>query len=101
MSARYIGSFAADVHRNLLEGGVFYYPADTKDPDLPNGKLRLLYEAAPMAFLAEQAGGAASDGTQRILDIEPQTLHQRTPLFIGSRGLVELAEEFMHRYDER
>lgn len=100
LSARYIGSFAADVHRNLLEGGVFFYPADTKDPDLPNGKLRLLYEAAPMAFLAEQAGGAASDGARRILDIEPQTLHQRTPLFIGSRALVEQAHLFLRHYDQ-
>ncbi len=67
---------------------------------MPNGKLRLLYEAAPMAFLAEQAGGAASDGRQPILDITPQELHQRTPLFIGSRDLVAAAEEFLRRYDE-
>ena len=100
LSSRYIGSFAADFHRNLIEGGVFYYPRDSKDPELPNGKLRLLYEAAPMAFLAEQAGGAASDGRQPILDITPQELHQRTPLFIGSRDLVAAAEEFLRRYDE-
>jgi fructose-1,6-bisphosphatase I len=95
LSLRYIGSLVADFHRNLLGGGVFYYPADTRDPDKPHGKLRLLYEAAPLAFLAEQAGGAASDGTQPILDIQPRELHQRTPLFIGSRNLVTLAEEYI------
>jgi fructose-1,6-bisphosphatase I len=95
LSLRYIGSLVSDFHRNLLGGGIFYYPADTRDPAKPHGKLRLLYEGAPLAFLAEQAGGAASDGTQPILDIEPTYLHQRTPLFIGSRDLVELAEAFM------
>ena len=99
LSGRYIGSFAADFHRNLLEGGIFYYPRDSKDPQVPNGKLRLLYEAAPMAFLAEQAGGAASDGKQPILDIVPQELHQRTPLFIGSRELVAEAEEYLRRFE--
>ncbi len=101
LSSRYIGSFAADVHRNLMEGGIFYYPSDTKDPEMPDGKLRLLYEAAPMAFLVEQAGGTASNGTQRILDIEPHSLHQRTPLFIGSRGLVEEAEGFLRQHDRK
>ncbi len=95
LSCRYIGSFAADFHRNLIEGGIFYYPRDTKNPALPDGKLRLLYEAAPMAFLAEQAGGAASDGRQPILDIVPHELHQRTPLFIGSRDLVSMAETYL------
>ncbi len=95
LSLRYIGSLVADFHRNLLSGGIFYYPADTRDPKTPHGKLRLLYEAAPLAFLAEQAGGAASDGTQPILDIQPTKLHQRTPLFIGNRELVELAEGFI------
>jgi fructose-1,6-bisphosphatase I len=95
LSARYIGSLVADFHRNLLGGGIFYYPADTRDPKKPRGKLRLLYEAAPLSFLAEQAGGAASDGQQPILDIEPSGLHQRTPLFIGSRDLVELAEAYI------
>ncbi len=95
LSLRYIGSLVADFHRNLLAGGVFYYPAETKGGSKPQGKLRLLYEAAPLAFLAEQAGGYASDGTQRILDIEPTGLQQRVPLFIGSRPLVEKAEEFM------
>ena len=85
----------ADFHRNLLAGGVFYYPADAKDPELTHGKLRLLYEAIPLAFLAEQAGGYASDGHQPILDIQPTSLHQRTPLFIGDRELVALAEEYL------
>jgi fructose-1,6-bisphosphatase I len=96
---RYIGSLMADVHRTLLSGGVFYYPADTRDPGLPSGKLRLLYEAIPLAFLAEQAGGYASDGRQAILDIQPTSLHQRTPLFIGSRDLVQKAEEFIRTHD--
>jgi fructose-1,6-bisphosphatase I len=99
LSARYVGSLVADFHRNLLAGGVFYYPADTRDPDKPHGKLRLLYEAIPLAFLAEQAGGRGSDGTRNILDIAPQTLHQRIPLFVGSRELVEQAEEFIRKYD--
>jgi fructose-1,6-bisphosphatase I len=81
-NSRYIGSLVADFHRNLLAGGVFLYPADTKNT---SGKLRLLYEASPMAFIAEQAGGSATDGVRRILDIVPASLHQRTPLVIGSR----------------
>jgi fructose-1,6-bisphosphatase I len=85
-SARYIGSLVADFHRSLLKGGIYIYPATTK---APNGKLRLMYEANPLAFLAEQAGGLATDGTQRILDIEPTDLHQRVPLFIGSKNMVE------------
>jgi fructose-1,6-bisphosphatase I len=84
----------ADFHRNLLAGGVFYYPAEGKGAKA-KGKLRLLYEAAPLAFLAEQAGGYASDGYQSILDIEPTGLHQRVPLFIGSRKLVEQAERLL------
>jgi fructose-1,6-bisphosphatase I len=95
LSLRYIGSLVADFHRNLLAGGVFYYPSDSKSP---NGKLRLLYEANPLSFIAEQAGGYSSNGRQRILDIQPQELHQRTPLFIGSRDLVEKAEEFIRLY---
>lgn len=95
LSLRYIGSLVADFHRNLLGGGIFYYPADTREPKLPHGKLRLLYEAAPLAFLAEQAGGAASDGTQPILDIQPTHLHQRTPLFIGDKELVQTAEQYI------
>ncbi len=96
LSLRYIGSMVADFHRNLLTGGVYYYPAL---PSQPQGKLRLLYEAVPLAFIAEQAGGYASDGRRNILDIQPESLHQRTPLFIGNRGLVEKAEEFIARYD--
>ena len=99
LSLRYVGSLVADFHRNLLAGGVFYYPADSKDPEQPNGKLRLLYEAAPLAFIAEQAGGYASDGKQNIMDIEPDYLHQRTPLFIGNRELVEKAESLIKEHD--
>jgi fructose-1,6-bisphosphatase I len=99
LSLRYIGSLVADFHRNLLTGGVFYYPADTKDPKKPGGKLRLLYEAAPLAFLAQQAGGYASDGTQAILDIQPTKLHQRVPLYIGNKMLVEKAEEMIAAHD--
>ncbi len=93
-SLRYIGSLVSDFHRTLLYGGVFLYPADTKDPKKPHGKLRLLYEANPLAFVCEQAGGAASTGTQRIMEVEPQDLHQRVPLIIGSKHEVELAEKF-------
>ena len=89
----------ADFHRNLLAGGVFYYPADTIDPNKPFGKLRLLYEAAPLAFLAEQAGGYASNGHKNILDIQPDTLHQRTPLYIGDTNLVRKAEEYIRIHD--
>jgi fructose-1,6-bisphosphatase I len=98
LSARYVGSLVADFHRNLLAGGVFYYPADTLDPEKTQGKLRLTYEAIPLAFLAEQAGGRGSDGAQNILDIAPQSLHQRTPFFAGSRELVEQAEAFIRKY---
>ncbi len=99
LSLRYIGTLVSDFHRNLLAGGVFYYPADSKDPKATTGKLRLLYEAAPLAFVAEQAGGYASDGTGPILDIEPRSLHQRTPLFIGNKDLVEKVEEFIRGLD--
>ena len=85
-TARYIGSLVADFHRNLLKGGVFLYPATAREPD---GKLRLLYEAFPLAYLVERAGGAATDGRARILDRNPTALHERTPLVIGSRGLVD------------
>jgi fructose-1,6-bisphosphatase I len=83
---RYIGSMVADVHRNLIKGGIFMYPGTT---DKPKGKLRLLYEANPFAFIVEVAGGAATDGIQRILDIVPTKLHQRTPLFIGSKEMMD------------
>jgi fructose-1,6-bisphosphatase I len=99
LSLRYVGSLVADFHRNLMAGGVFYYPADHKDPQKTRGKLRLLYEAAPLAYLAEQAGGYASDGLGSILDIQPEGLHERTPLYIGNRPLVEKAEEFIREYD--
>jgi len=100
LSMRYVGTLVSDFHRNLLAGGVFYYPADTKDPKAPSGKLRLLYEAAPLAFIAEQAGGWASDGRRRILDIQPESLHQRTPLFIGNKELVEKVEAFVRENDK-
>jgi fructose-1,6-bisphosphatase I len=87
-SARYIGSLVADFHRNLLKGGIYIYPSTTKDP---NGKLRLMYECNALAFLAEQAGGKATDGGNRILTIQPKTLHQRTPLYIGSANMVDRA----------
>jgi fructose-1,6-bisphosphatase I len=93
-NARYIGSLVADFHRNLLAGGVFMYPADSKSPQ---GKLRLLYEAAPLAFVAAQAGGASSDGRTSILDIQPTGLHQRTPLLIGSKDDVAFVEEVLAR----
>jgi fructose-1,6-bisphosphatase I len=94
-SLRYIGSLVADFHRTLIKGGIFMYPMDYKDPNKPKGKLRLLYEAAPMAFVIDQAGGRASDGVQNILDILPTELHQRVPLYIGSREDVEQAERFI------
>jgi fructose-1,6-bisphosphatase I len=89
---RYVGSLVADAHRTLLKGGIFAYPPDTKSP---KGKLRLLYEANPMAFLFEQAGGAATDGTNRILDVKPTEIHQRTPLIIGSADDVTAYRQFM------
>ncbi|HWJ24867.1 MAG TPA: class 1 fructose-bisphosphatase [Gemmatimonadaceae bacterium] len=92
MNVRYVGSLVADFHRNLLGGGIFAYPANRKTP---NGKLRLLYEANPLAFVCEQAGGAAINGTKRILDIQPQELHERTPLYIGSKGDVETATHML------
>ncbi len=91
-STRYIGSLVADFHRNLLKGGIYIYPSTKK---APNGKLRLLYECNPLAWIAEQAGGKASDGKNRILDIKPESLHQRVPLFIGSPEMVTMAEKFM------
>ncbi|WP_419161074.1 class 1 fructose-bisphosphatase [Candidatus Palauibacter sp.] len=91
-SARYVGSMVADFHRTLLRGGIFMYPATTKSPE---GKLRLLYEVAPMAMICEQAGGRASDGRSRVLDLQPTGLHQRVPTFIGSPGLVEMAERYL------
>jgi fructose-1,6-bisphosphatase I len=91
-STRYIGSMVADLHRTLLYGGLFMYPGDSK---YPAGKLRLLYEGNPMAMVVEQAGGRATDGRGDILDIEPTSLHQRTPVYIGSAAFVELAQRFV------
>jgi fructose-1,6-bisphosphatase I len=87
----------ADFHRNLIKGGIYIYPSTGKSP---NGKLRLLYECNPLAFIIEQAGGKASDGFQRILELQPESLHQRTPLFIGSAEMVEKAEELMAKYSK-
>jgi len=93
-SARYIGSLVADFHRNLLKGGIFIYPQTST---APNGKLRLMYECNPIAFLAEQAGGRATNGSnQRILDIVPQSLHQRVPFIVGSKNMVDKLEEFQY-----
>lgn len=89
---RYIGSMVADVHRNLIKGGIFMYPGTT---DKPKGKLRLLYECNPFAFILAVAGGRATDGKQRILDIKPTELHQRTPMFIGSKGMMDELETFL------
>ena len=91
-SSRYIGALVADVHRTLLTGGIYLYPGEAEKPE---GKIRLLYESAPMGYIVEQAGGRASTGTERILDIQPTTIHQRTPIFIGSREDVTRAEEFV------
>lgn len=91
-TSRYIGSLVSDFHRNMIKGGIYMYPQSSKNP---NGKLRLLYECNPMAFLAEQANGKASDGLNRILDIEPTALHERTPFICGSKNMVEKAESFI------
>ncbi len=99
-SGRYIGSMVADMHRTLLKGGIFMYPADKKDPRKPSGKLRLLYECAPFAFLVEHAGGAASTGIGPVLDVLPEDLHQRVPFFAGSAEDVRQVEAFIRKYDE-
>src|SRR5690606_29888490 len=91
-SSRYIGSMVADIHRNLLKGGIFLYPATAA---YPNGKLRLMYECNPLAFIVEQAGGKASNGHSRIMEIKPETLHQRTPVFIGNKEMVEQVEKML------
>ena len=96
ISMRYVGSLVVDFHRTLLSGGIFYYPWDISKPE---GKLRLTYEANPLAFIAEQAGGAASTGFEDILDLQPRSLHQRTSLFIGNSDLVRQAEEYIRKYD--
>jgi len=94
-TSRYIGSLVADFHRNMIKGGIYIYPSYAH---APNGKLRLLYECNPMAFLAEQAGAKATNGFQRILEIEPTSLHQRVPFFCGSVEMVKKAEEFMAKH---
>lgn len=94
-TSRYIGSMVSDIHRNMIKGGIFIYPKSSK---AFNGKLRLLYECNPMAYIIEQAGGKASDGFSRIMDIQPTELHQRAPFFAGSKNMVEKAEEFMEKF---
>lgn len=96
-TSRYIGSLVADFHRNLLKGGIYIYPSTASHPQ---GKLRLLYECNPMAFLAEQAGGKATDGVNRILDIVPEKLHQRAPFFVGTKSMVEDAEGFIAKFPD-
>ena len=91
-TSRYIGSLVSDFHRNMIKGGIYMYPKSSKNP---NGKLRLLYECNPMAFIAEQADGSASDGFTRIMDLEPTELHERAPFICGSKNMVEKVEEFM------
>lgn len=95
-SARYIGSMVADIHRTLIKGGIFIYPHSKK---YPNGKLRLMYECNPLSFIIEQAGGKASNGKQRIMDIEPVSIHQQTPIYIGSPDNVDKALEFLEMYE--
>ena len=95
-TSRYIGSLVSDLHRNLLKGGIYLYPTGTKSP---KGKLRLLYECNPLAFITEQAGGRATDGYQRIMDIKPEELHQRVAYFVGSTAMVLEAESFIHSAD--
>ncbi|HRY34118.1 MAG TPA: class 1 fructose-bisphosphatase [Bacteroidales bacterium] len=94
-TTRYIGSLVADFHRNLIRGGIYIYPGTAKNPA---GKLRLLYECNPIAFIAEQAGGKASDGFRRIMEIKPEHIHQRSPFFVGSTSMVDKAEESMLTY---
>jgi fructose-1,6-bisphosphatase I len=91
-TSRYIGSLVADFHRNMLKGGIYLYPETAKSP---KGKLRLLYECNPLAYIAEQAGGKASNGVKRIMDVDPKELHQRCPLYIGSKKMVEVVEGFL------
>ena len=94
-SSRYIGSGVADIHRNLITGGIYIYPTTTKSP---NGKLRLLYECNPLAFIIEQAGGVATDGYKRIMELDISELHQRTPLFLGSTEMMKTSMAFMEKY---
>ena len=97
MSGRYIGSLVADFHRNMLKGGIYMYPPTQKNP---NGKLRLMYECNTLAYIIEQAGGTATDGHKRILEIEPTELHQRVPFFVGSKNMVDKAHGFIDKQIE-
>jgi fructose-1,6-bisphosphatase I len=97
-TSRYIGSMVADIHRNLIKGGIYMYPTTSASPQ---GKLRLMYECNPMAFIIEQAGGVASDGFRRIMDIEPEELHQRTAVYIGSRKMVEMVESLLAEHQAK
>jgi fructose-1,6-bisphosphatase I len=94
-SARYIGSMVADIHRTLIKGGIFIYPDSSRYPE---GKLRLMYECNPLSFIMEQAGGKASNGTKRIMDIEPTAIHQRSPIYIGSPDNVDMVLSYLHKY---
>jgi fructose-1,6-bisphosphatase I len=96
-TSRYIGSLVSDFHRNLLKGGIFLYP---ENENSPQGKLRLVYECNPISFLAEQAGGKASDGYRRILDLDPVSLHQRSPFYVGSVKMVDKVEELLNYCNE-
>jgi len=96
-SSRYVGSMVADFHRNLIKGGIFLYPAMKGHP---HGKLRLLFECNPLSFIVETAGGKATDGKERILDLVPEKLHQRTPIYIGSEDMVNKAMEFLNAKEE-
>ncbi|MNE55257.1 Fructose-1,6-bisphosphatase class 1 [compost metagenome] len=94
-TSRYIGSMVADIHRNMIKGGIFIYPTTASSP---KGKLRLVYECNPLAFIVEQAGGRATNGFKRIMDLQVNEVHQRTPIFIGSEEMVKKAEEFMKEF---
>jgi fructose-1,6-bisphosphatase I len=96
-TSRYIGSLVSDFHRNMIKGGIYMYPKGSRNP---NGKLRLLYECNPIAFIAEQANGKSSDGYKRTLDVEPKELHQRVPFICGSKNMVNELEAFMQKYGE-
>ncbi|MDZ7775834.1 MAG: class 1 fructose-bisphosphatase [Bacteroidales bacterium] len=96
-TSRYVGSLVSDFHRNLLVGGIYMYPGNLKNP---TGKLRLLYECAPIAFLAEQAGGRASDGFHNIMDVKPETIHQRSSFIVGSEKMVNTVEQSMNQYSQ-
>lgn len=96
-SARYIGSMVADIHRTLVKGGIFIYPSSSR---YPSGKLRLMYECNPLSYIIEQAGGIATDGSTRIMEIQPKAIHERTPIYVGSKKNVEKAMEYLEKYDE-